>query len=257
MQIERVHDAARLNQIVNDPSVYPWVHGNVEGPLDLSGIVADPRHVALVGRHGGVLFVQHGPGIYEAHTQVLPEGRGTWTVEMVRAALQWMFTHTDAVEIGTRVPKGNLAARALAKTIGGRLQFRAERGWQMDGVIVWADIFALSIQDWMRDAPGLADIGEWFHRTLAAEYERLGHAEPIHPDDAAHDRYVGAAVAMMRGGQPFKAAIFYNRFAIMAGVLPITILQTDPIMVGIREGVVLELHGQNFFVASVATSAKH
>jgi len=76
MQIERITDAARLNAVVNDPSVYPWVRGTAEGPLDLGGIIADPRHVALMGAHGGCLFVHHQPGIFEAHTQVLESGRG-------------------------------------------------------------------------------------------------------------------------------------------------------------------------------------
>lgn len=252
MNLERASDAVRLNEIVNDPSVYPWVHGAVEGPLDLSGIVADRRHVALMGRYGGVLFVQHGPGIYEAHTQVLDVGRGAWTVEMVRAALEWQFTHTDAMEIWTRVPKGNLAARALAKTIGGRLQFRAERGWVKDGEIVWADIFALTVQNWTVDAPGLDAVGAWFHGKLAEEYARLDHAEPALPEEATRNRYVGAAVEMIRGGQPLKGAVIYNRWAQMAGYITIKILRTDPVMLSFNDAV-LELHGRNFFVASLAT----
>src|SRR5947209_10090690 len=129
ISIERHFDAKRLNEIVNHPSVYPWVQGAVTGELDLSDPISDPRNVLLMGEHGGVVFGWHSPGIYEAHTQVLPEGRGAWSVAMVRAALEWMFTRTDAMEIWTRVPHGNLGARALAKAIGGKFEFRMEKGW--------------------------------------------------------------------------------------------------------------------------------
>jgi hypothetical protein len=256
MQIERITDAARLNAVVNDPSVYPWVRGTAEGPLDLGGIIADPRHVALMGAHGGCLFVHHQPGIFECHTQVLESGRGPWTLDMVRSALHWMFTRTDAVEIWTRCPKGNLGARALARAIGGQLEFMTPRGWVMDGAIIPASIFSLRIQDWMRDAAGLVDVGKWFHRCLDREFARAGRADDVHGDDEIHDRYVGAAVEMIRGGQPYKGAVFYNRFADMAGYERVKILGTDPVVVDIRNAV-LEVHGQNFFLVSSSGSSVH
>jgi len=30
----------------------------------------------------------------------------------------WLFTHTDAMEVVARCPKGNLAAKALARAVG-------------------------------------------------------------------------------------------------------------------------------------------
>jgi len=237
--IDRHFDAEAINRVINHPAVYDWVRGARAGFLDLSEAVADPNNVLLMGEHGGVFFEHKQPGLYEAHTQVLPAGRGAWTVDMVRAALHWMFSRTDAVEIATLVPKGNLAARALAKAIGGRCEFRRERGWVMNGEAVFADVFWLPIQEWMRTAPELPALGHWFHERLEAEYARLGKQEPIHADDAVHDRYVGAAVAMMLGGQPDKGAIFYNRWACMAGYEPVSIVSHDPVVVDIRDALLI------------------
>lgn len=255
MEIVRVGNAEELNRIVNDPSVYPWVHANIEGPLDLTAVVETPGNHCLLGKNGAVVFVRHQDGLYEAHTQVLPAGRGPWALEFVKAALHWQFAQTDAVEIWTRVPKGNLAARALARSIGGTLACRVDRGWVVDGQSVWADIFSLTVQDWMRSAPGLEEIGSLFLNKLRAEYERHGRSfAPV--EDAATQRYLGAAVEMVRGPAPGKGAAFWNRFAAMAGLAPIRIVRVDPVMIAFDD-VVLELHGRNFFIAEIAAVQRH
>lgn len=242
MMIQREFSPRNINAILNHPSVYPWVNGAVSGDLDISPVLADPRHVALFGEHGGVIFIHHQGGLYEAHTQVLPEGRGKWTVDMVNEALAWMFTHTDAVEIMTRVPEGNRAAKGLAIAIHGKYEFTNPRGWIKDGKSIPAEIYALRIQDWMRFAPSLPAHGRWFHERLTAEYARLGRKDDIHPDDETHDRYVGASVAMILGGQPHKAVIFYNRWAIMADYVPIRLLDTNPIAIDIADAIVVWRH---------------
>ena len=158
---------------------------------------------------------------------------------MVQEALRWMFTETDALEIVTRVPKNNVGARALAKAIGGQKEFTINQGWVYEGQIVAADVYALRIQDWMANAPGLEAKGEWFHKKLESEYDRMGYEEPIHPDDPLHDRYVGAAVAMILGGQPYKAMIFYNRWAGMTGYAPIKVVSTEPTVIDIHESLLM------------------
>jgi hypothetical protein len=256
MHLTRAQNAEALNAIVNEPSVYQWVHGSVEGPMDMTPIVSNPNNYALIGQHGAVIFAIHSPGIYEAFSQVLPSGRGHWEAEMIREALHWQFTHTNAAEIWTRVPDGNESAEILAGRRGFDLQFRSERGWVVDGHIVPANIYSLTIQKWMIAAPDLPAIGEWFHTKLREEYRRIGRDEPSLSEDEIHNRYVGAAVEMIRSRQAHKGAIFYNRFAAMVGAQPISILHDDPVMISVGNAI-LELHGQNFFVASVASAEAH
>src|SRR5690348_6364974 len=112
-KIRREKHASNLNRLLNHPEVYPWVRGQAEGPLDLTGAVIDPRNYLLMGQHGGLLFQCHSPGIYEVHSQCYPEGREAWMIQFVRGCLHWMFCRTDAVEILTRCPGSSPKRRWL------------------------------------------------------------------------------------------------------------------------------------------------
>lgn len=239
MNLERLASATKLNDVANHPEVYPWVHGTNVGPLDLDPIVKDKRNVILWGEHGGAVFMHQQPAIYEIHVQVVPEGRGAWALEMVQSSLHWMFTRTDALEIVTRVPEGNKPALAMAKKVGFNHEFDRPEGWVFDHKPVPTSVHSLQIQGWMKSAPDLEERGEEFHRGLVAEYLKMGKVETPHPPDANHDRYVGAAVEMIRGGQPFKAVVFYNRWAALAGYQQISILKTEPVIIDIAESILM------------------
>ena len=228
-------DAKRLNEIVNHPEVFPWVGFGGKGPLDLSDAIANDEDViCLLGTYGGVLFHRLQPGLFEAHTQMLPEGRGEWALACVQSCLHFLFTRTEAVEILTRCPQGNLPAKALARAIHGRHEFTNAAGWVKDGKPIPAEIYGLRLQDWLRTAPGLVERGQWFHARLDAEMVRIGIDTPNHADDTEHDRQVGLACEMMIGGMPGKAAVFYNRWSALAGYAPLQILSLNPLEVDIQ-----------------------
>ena len=237
--INRTFDANLVNSVVNDPSIYPWVHGSVVGPIDLGPVLANRDNYCLWGEHGGTVFIQMQPGLYELHTQVLPEGRGKWTISMVRASFEWMFTRTDCVEILTRCPQGNIAAKAAAKRVGMAFEFTRPNTWVQDHKPIPSDIYSLKVQDWMRDAPGLVEKGEKFHHDLVAEYTRMGSHNHSHPQDSNHDRYVGGAMEMVKGGQPMKAMVFYNRWARVSGYTEISILKAEPVIMDITEAILM------------------
>ena len=247
MNIEHTADAERVNAIANHPDVRRWVSTDPDLDLDLAMAVADPANITLTGEHGAMLFAFLQHGVYEAHTMVLPAGRGEWALNFVQDCLTWVFCRTGAIELMTRVPKGNLAARALAKAIHGVYCFTNPDGWVQDGKAIPADIFSLTIHDWMRTAPKLPERGAWFHKRLEEEFAKGGKREPNHPDDAMHDRYVGAAMEMVFGGQPDKAVIFYNRFASMANYVPISVVSRDPVTIDIGNAMIVK-SGDDFYV---------
>lgn len=84
--LERSHDAAQINAVVNHPEVRPHVGAPEIGDLDLTELVARPEHWFLMGEHGGFMLGWSAPGVREIHTFVLPEGRGKWA-EDARAAM--------------------------------------------------------------------------------------------------------------------------------------------------------------------------
>lgn len=239
VSIERQFDAKQINAVVNHESVYPFVHGVTVGPMDLTAAVQDQANVLLMGEHGGMIFNPIQAGIWEAHTQVVPEGRGKWAVGMATECLKWMFCRTDALEIITRLPKGNVRARALAMRFGFRPMFVNPRGWILDHQLVPAEIVSLTIQEWMPSAPSLVESGELFHRRLAEEFKRHGKTEPPHPDDAVHDRYAGLAYEMAIGGQPFKAQAFYQRFAAVADYVPFVVINDSPLTIDIQSAILI------------------
>ena len=245
--ISRHTDALAINDILNHPQVRPWVASESKGVLDVSSAVHNPDNILLMGEFGGVVFFKLMPGVYEAHTQVLPQGRGNWTRELTEACAQWMFTRTDAYEIITRVPHGHRAARAAAMGAGLRFEFTVDRPIQFRGRDVLVDIYSGRIQDWAATAPGMVETGEWLHERFQDEAERMGLlGEPTgiaaergmtgkaHPDMPGHNRAVGIGYHMAVGGQPIKAVEFYNRWAIASHRPPeflARILSFDPITI--------------------------
>lgn len=249
-RVGREHHAQRLNRIVNDQSVYRWVRGYATGKLDLSAEVVNPANVLLMGEHGGVLFHQIQPGLYEAHCQVLKGGRGKWAVSLAHATAHWMFCRTEAMELVSRCPQNNLAARALTERSGARRWMVNPAGWVTDLDPVPTDIYSLTIHEWMKTAPGLVERGQWFYRRLGEEYRRHGKKPEMPALTEDYHRYIGAAVEMFLGEQIAKGVVFYGRFAAMAGLAPIRIVGQSPIALAVGEAIIVVRDG-DFYIASV------
>lgn len=227
--IERQATADLINKFVNDPDVYPHLCGAHRGWIDVGRVVADENNVILCGERGGVIFVKHGPGYYEAHTAVLRAGRGKWTAQMGREALRWMFLKTDALEIATKCPHGNVAAAAGARMVGARHEWTTRPLWPSGAEIVPVDIYMITLQEWAaRNRQTLEYAGRAFHDWLTHQGIPADHDE-----DATHDAYVGCAVEMIEHGQPQKGVGFYNRWAVMSNYRPIFVTSGAPLTLDI------------------------
>lgn len=236
LTVDRQFNAQALNAVVNHPDVRPWV-GAGSFELDLSSVVADPANVLLMNEHGGCLFERVGAGLYEVHTQFVPEGRGPGALQAVRDALHWMFTRTDAVEIQTKVPVNNLPALALVKSIGGELHFYRDNAWQTDSGMVGVNYYVQTIDAWAGKADTAKAAGEWFHDKLEAAKAASEAGSPVHDDDEAHDRYVGATIEMVLNGQLEKGLWFYNRWARFAGYASVALIAENPPVIDIQDAI--------------------
>lgn len=148
MIVERDLSPFRANDLINHPSIYPWVCGPMMGPLDIAPAILTGNYVALLGEHGGFLFYHISEKIYDAHSAVLPSGRGKWALRAAKDALWWMFEREKAREIMMTVPQGNIAVRALVKIVKAKFRGRLEDGWFRDGEPIPADIYSLIKEDW-------------------------------------------------------------------------------------------------------------
>ena len=228
-KITRATDAVRINEILNHQSVRPLV-SDTAGAIDLSAVAGNPDIFILLGDHGGFVLTRLMSGVFEAHTQILPEGRGEWALSFVQAGLRWMFTRTEAYDILTRVPDGHLSAKALAVKTGFRYEFTSDHPYQFNGRTVSSDVYSIRLQDWAATAPELVEAGEWLHQRFAKEGDRLGlidgsHGaaqaagvrwQPMHDDMPSHNRYVGLTYHMGIGGNLARGVMMYNRWALIS-----------------------------------------
>lgn len=246
-QIVRCFDPIEVNAIINHPSVRPHVGGANHDPLDLTEFVRSPANYAL--RYEGflALFHQKMPGLFEVHTQALPASRGKIVAEGAPAMAHWMFTRSNAIELFTRVPDENDAARELATENGFEFEFRREDGWMTPEGAQPVDWMRLSITNWMRGAEGLIERGQWFHREIEAACARAGVERKDHPEDENHDRYVGAAAEAIIHGQVAKGIHYYNRYAVMIGSPAIVLLSQAPVIIHVGD-VALKVEGGSFDV---------
>lgn len=237
--IRRATSPDRINEIFNHPQIHPWVNGDNAALSDVTERLKHPNFIGLEGDHGCFLVQHLETGIYEFHTAVLPEYQGKWARQFFKAGLDWMFTHTNAVELLTKCPVNNPASRmACALT---KFQYCWTTGpiYSSGGIKVACDIMSMTIQNWATSSDILLEKGQRFHMELEEQYAALGDKPALHEESMEHDRYVGAAVLMIENGFPLKAVSFYNRWALMSSYQPISVVSLDPLVIDIFESKLL------------------
>lgn len=231
--LRRTMDATFLNEVANHPDVRPFLGGG-EAPIDLDPWAANPENYLIEAPGKGGWFLRPVmPGTYDLHTLFLPDHRGSVYFRLAREALRYMFTETDCLEIVTQCPDDNPGARFAAATMGFRERFRREGAWETGAGVSFR---AMTIDDWFIRDRVAPDLGRKFHEELAAAKMESGSTLPIHADDEAHDRAVGAACLMIIGGQIAKGVAFYNRWATIAGYANIAAVGTN--LVDVRDAIV-------------------
>lgn len=240
--LKRTLDAAFLNQIANMPEVRPWLGG--EGALDLTAPIANIANVTLVNEYGGFVGMKLESGLYECHSIFSPEGHGANAVEATREGLRYLFVATDCIEVVTKVPSNNPGALGLARAAGFSKQFEREKAWPLEnGELVGVDYFSLAFAKWRSRDNLVLDKGVWFHTRLEELTTALAKPIPVHEDDSAHNRAVGASVLMLEAGNALKACGLYNRWAVFAGYPQIKLVSMNPIIIDMHEVVIAVQNG--------------
>ena len=215
-----------LNRIGNDPSVRPWLGGDV--PADFSTALDNIDNIALVSDAGGFVFFNHRAGRYEGHALFSPSRPRQSAVHAMRDALVYMFTSTPCVELITKVPIDNRATHGLARLAGFQKRFDGTCNWSRD-VEKQIGFYGLSLEAWALRSLDALRMGQWFHTAL--ETLKTATQSPAHPEDEVHDHILGATIEMLRSGLPWKAVFFYNQWASWAGYEAIDVLSEKPLVV--------------------------
>lgn len=233
-RVQRVLDASIVNEIVNHPAVLPQVSGTGK-PLDLTAVVQNTANIVLHDDGAAAIFSCLAPGIFEVHSMALPDRRGAHVARCSAAFLHLMFTRTQAVEILTRLPKGNAPAAALARMHGFRYEFTTPNGWATPAGpedVAW---HRLDLKDWASRARGLVERGHWFHEAVDVACADAGITRKPHPEDETHNRYAGLACEMILGGMLSKGVHFLNRFAAITSAPLVVVISTDPLVIHIGD----------------------
>lgn len=234
----RTMDPTFANEVANHPEIRPYLGG--EGKLDLGPIVANPANILLEAPGRGVWLLQRTlPAVYELHTCFLPEARGREYFSIAKAALDYMFTTTEALEIITKCPDDNGGARMAASLMGFRERFRRENAWESGCGVSYQ---AFTVDDWYVRSKACFVAGRRFHEDLEAAKVDAGITGTSHPDDAAHDRAVGATCLMIKAGMIDKGVGFYARWASFAGYATIEALGHN--VFDVRDAVIEIVDGQ-------------
>lgn len=141
----RCFDPARVNYLVNHPSIRPHIGGDGVSVMDLSEAVQNRDNVFLDGEHGGFAFIWTAPRTYEVHTFILPEGRGEWARDFADLARDWMGDNF-ADHLWTRVHPE--AGNVRAFTLRSGFKPAGEQTLDMGAGPVKYDLF-----DWRRECP--------------------------------------------------------------------------------------------------------
>lgn len=259
LPFKRDFTAARVNRVCNDPSIFADISLPQQESLDLSPVVSDLRNIVLMCDEGGIVAHWREPGVYEIHTQFTERYRGVSAVRTTREMISWLFLHSPAMELQTKVPDCNQGAQGLVKAISGRFEFERQGAWQGPQGPCAVAYYTLRWTDWLYSPwamGGLATRGEWFHQRLEAAKRAFLAPSEAHAPDAAHDVNVGATIELIFHGQVDKGLTLYNRWSRFAGYAEVRLVSASPLIIDIQDAIILvDIAGKDFEVLQVRPQA--
>ena len=219
--IVRSFNTVFLNSVLAHPAVSKGAR--IEEGMDISSIVNNMDNYFLATEHGGFLIIKVYEGVYECHTQFLPEGRGSHVREAVKAAFDYMFLYTDCTKVITKAYKDNPASVKLSDEFFNR-----------EGSTGDYHYYSREHKDWIISEANQKE-GEGFHDMIGEDAN--------HVDDTVHDCYVGACMRTALAGNAFKAVELYNNWAYMSGYEPLILRSVHPVVVSAGD-MILEITGE-------------
>jgi hypothetical protein len=242
--MQRTLDPAAFNRIANDPAVRSWLGG--DGIADLTDMVSEPTNVALMSEAGGFVCVNHGAGRYEVHSLFSPKRSKQAAIRAMRDGLAYMFTLTPCIELLTKVPIDNLAAKGLARLAGFSLQFERLVTWTTDSKKLTA-FYSLTIDKWALFSQEAKSMGKWFHGCVGSLLTNKQH--PVYSEDSGYLAMIGSAIGMLQAGFPWKATLSYNRWALWTGRETVVVENECPLVVSL-DGLMIKIMHSHIEVLS-------
>lgn len=237
--VKRTYDALAVNAILNHPGVFPFISVPGIENIDAAAIIADEHNIALMANGGCFILIFHEPGVYEIHTNFLPEARGRNAIRAAEGSVQWMFLNTDCMSIVTQVPEANRAARWLCAKSGFELEFERKAVWPTSDGLSDLSYWALRYDGWIKRSLRMMETGKFFLEKLDEEFVRLQLDIRSSLEDC-YCLHVGALFAMALCKQFEKGIALYNRWARFSGYGRASLISRAPILIDLS-GVIVQL----------------
>lgn len=209
--INLAESAVLANEIANTPEILPSVSWTGEA-IDLQPSFDEGSCFIIEnGTDGCYVLVENSVSTYVIHTLFKRGTPSSVVIDTAREGMWISFVELDAVELTSSACETNPAAYRLMRKNGMRPLFDSPSKFAKGKKQRYCGI---TIDDYIINNPFFQEVG--------AEFHNLVEETTDHEDDAVHDRYVGAAISMIRCGNADKAETVYNKWALMAGYAPIT-----------------------------------
>lgn len=234
IEIVPTRDWEWMDTVMRNPEMYARTSHDgtpAADQLSMKVVVEDPRNAFLQvlrnGEPGGFfMLLNKAPGIYEVHTNLLPECRGLDGVKAGCLGRDFMFIHTDCRRLTSLCPEWIPESVKYAEACRFHQDFTREAYWTREAKPQGVTFVSITLLEWVRCMHrNFRDLGVRFHEQLFSQMEEETHAE-----DPNHDAMVGLALRLACAGQVFKAETIYNDWAAVAGYAPLRFL-------GERDGV--------------------
>jgi RimJ/RimL family protein N-acetyltransferase len=145
-------DIVIATHILTDPSVFDMI-------CDDGGMVDKNEFVKSYLEHDKVfclhpnqwtvfIFVPRNTVMYEAHTAILPDGRGKNGVRAGKAALSWMFTETTCLKVISLVPTFNRMAGIFARWCGLTKEGFLKKSFLKNERLFGQTIYGITRKEW-------------------------------------------------------------------------------------------------------------
>jgi len=148
-------DRNRINEILGHDSVWPWISDdntpkNVRYTLG-QYFMEEPGTVVLHPNEYSVFIFRPVNSVtYEAHTNILPSGRGVEAIGAGKGALKWMFKNTPCQKVITWVPVFNRMASIFARMCGLKREGNATKSYLKDGELHDQILLGITKEEFMK-----------------------------------------------------------------------------------------------------------
>ena len=137
-----LYNTGAMMKYLTDDNSPPLLDVGIENILNVDVIYALISEMDGM-KSGLFLFFPWNYTTYELHVAILPEYRGSHSIEAGTMAGMWMFNNTCCRKIVTMIPKQNYKAKVLALAVGMQQEGINRQSYMKDGVLYDQYLFGI------------------------------------------------------------------------------------------------------------------